>query len=213
MKGLISVFFLILSAADLYAQGMRTRIEQIPVQPLPIHQSPLESAGMLILNVNVERAEVYINKEFKGRTPLGEGGIPLTPGAYRIELKKEGYKPWEKEVEIPEDGEASLTVFLQQSTGILILRINVQGADVSIDGRVIGTTPLREGGVALPIGKHIIEITKKGYLAWSREVEVLEEKEITLAASLQEKQQEREEPAPKRSPRTRKDDIFIAPSP
>lgn len=211
MRGLIVIFVLILSVTDLAAEIARARIEQIPAQPLPAHQAPLESAGALILHANVERAEVYINKELKGQTPLREEGISLTPGAYRLEVKKEGYKTWAQEVEVPEDGEAVLSVSLQQKTGTLILRANVSGAEVSVNGRLIGTTPLREGGVMLPTGRHLIEVTKRGYLAWSREVEVIEEREVTLTAPLQQKQ---EEPAPRESPKPtpRRDEIIIAPS-
>ena len=210
MTGLVVILILLVSTVDLDAGTTRGRIQKIPAQRLPTHQAPLVSWGVVILQV-VEGARIYIDGQFKGQTPLTERGITLTPGTYSIEVKKKGYKPWAKKVEVPEDGEIPLTVSLQRRTGTVIIRTNVGGTEVFVDGALVDAARLGEG-LSLPLGKHIIRITKSGYRPWEKRVEVQEDKEVSLTASLEEKPEEpRFRKGPRVDPRD-EDDVFIMPS-
>ncbi len=54
--------------------------------------------GKITIKSSPEEASVYINGDYKGVTPLKN--IELPKGNYRIEVKKEGYGDWDKEVQI-----------------------------------------------------------------------------------------------------------------
>lgn len=52
----------------------------------------------------------------------------------------------------------------------LLLAINVDDAEVAIDGRQVGTSPLAP--LDLPPGRHTISVSARGFAPWSRMVEV-----------------------------------------
>ena len=70
--------------------------------------------------------------------------------------------------------------------GGLLLDVSEPGANVSIDGRLLGTTPL-DGQLALAPGPHLVEVTKEGFLPFRREVEIHPDQtlaqEVTLSPS------------------------------
>ncbi|MBI2641429.1 PEGA domain-containing protein [Candidatus Roizmanbacteria bacterium] len=55
----------------------------------------LSSTGILAISSHPRAAKVYINDTLKGVTDIN---LTLSPGAYRIEVKKDGYTSWSKEV-------------------------------------------------------------------------------------------------------------------
>jgi PEGA domain-containing protein len=61
--------------------------------------------------------------------------------------------------------------------GVLAVNANMEAVQLSIDGKVIGTTPAR---MQLTPGKHTIRGVLEGYDSWEKEVEVLAESEMNL---------------------------------
>ncbi len=179
------IFALTLFSPSLSAQAAEGRTDWIRVQPLPRHQAPLVSIGVLVLNVT-EQAEVYIDDRLVGEAPFRDRFIPLAPGSYTVDVKKEGYKPWAQAIDIPEDGEIHLSVSLKRRTGLLIVRPNVAGTEVFIDGVRKETARLLEGIKFTP-GEHTVRVTKKGFLPWERPVVVQEDKKIAVNPSLKER--------------------------
>lgn len=70
-----------------YARGYR----------LDIKQKSLNSTGILALSSNPKAAKVYINGELKGVTDLN---LTLPPGTYSVEIKKDGYTNWSKDLQL-----------------------------------------------------------------------------------------------------------------
>ncbi len=209
------IFALVVFPSNLGAQETRGHVQQIGVQPLPRHQAPLVSIGVLVLNI-AEQAEVYINNQFIGEAPLRDRFISLHPGSYNIVVKKEGYKSWVKKVEVPGNGEIHLSASLLRRTGILIIRPNIAGTDVFVDGVRKEISPLLEG-IRFTPGEHTIRITKRGFFPWERTVVVWEDKKITVNPSLQQKPEEPHfrEPSverPQKRSRNEEDEIIIFPS-
>lgn len=69
----------------------------------------------------------------------------------------------------------------------VVVRANVRGAEVFLDGRRVGTTPLvltKE----LSKGTHVIELRHEGYAPLRRELQVGAGKDYTIEAQLEEKQ-------------------------
>jgi hypothetical protein len=61
--------------------------------------------------------------------------------------------------------------------GVLSVNANMGAVQLSIDGKVVGTAPVR---MQLTPGKHTIRGVLEGYDAWEKEVEVLAESEMNL---------------------------------
>ena len=72
-------------------------------------------------------------------------------------------------------GEAGRGVFAIESTP--------PGAEVYVDGDFVGTTPIAEQGLAM--GKHDVELRKKGFVAWKRQLSVSAGAHATVAADME----------------------------
>ncbi|MEQ8275217.1 MAG: PEGA domain-containing protein [Deltaproteobacteria bacterium] len=60
---------------------------------------------------------------------------------------------------------------LADKKGYLVLDMREPGAKVTVDGRLIGVSPL-PGRLELPMGAHEVLIEKKGFLTWAKTVDV-----------------------------------------
>jgi len=67
-------------------------------------------------------------------------------------------------------------------SGYLLLHANEEGATVSLDGEMIGVTPLPLTRV--PGGRHDVELNKPSFVRWAREVQVVPEESTQLQAVL-----------------------------
>ena len=70
-----------------YAQGYRVNLSNQVV----------EGTGLLVANSHPQGASVLINDELKTAT---DDTLHLTPGNYKVRLEKDGYKAWEKQLQI-----------------------------------------------------------------------------------------------------------------
>jgi len=72
----------------------------------------------------------------------------------------------------------------QAATGIGILRVSSDpdGAEITVDGKFVGTTP---STLRLPAGPHDVEVKAKGRRPWRRTLEVLKDSEASLKATLE----------------------------
>ncbi|HKL63129.1 MAG TPA: PEGA domain-containing protein [Woeseiaceae bacterium] len=106
-----------------------------------------------------------------GDEPLGEtpATVELPEGRNELSLVREGYKPWEGRVVTFADTPVTLpTVELERADGVLRVRSNPPGANVTVDGRYRGQTPVR---ISLAPGRrHTIGLSKAGYRGYSRNV-------------------------------------------
>ena len=85
-NGIILVFFtLILIATIAYARGYRVDIQK----------GTMTSTGIIAISSDPQAAQVYVNGVSKGVTDIH---LTLPYGKYAIEVKKEGYTSWKKEV-------------------------------------------------------------------------------------------------------------------
>jgi hypothetical protein len=59
---------------------------------------------------------------------------------------------------------------LQSASGNLLFSVSEEGSDISIDGNLVGTSPLKR--LALPAGPHDVRVQKQGFVAWAQTVQV-----------------------------------------
>lgn len=89
------LFILIAPSAVLYSQGYRIDLEN----------KKFTQTGGLFIKAAPRQADIYIDGELEKRTDFFFGSVlieNLLPKKYKIEIKKEGYHPWEKTLEIKE---------------------------------------------------------------------------------------------------------------
>jgi len=66
---------------------------------------------------------------------------------------------------------------------LLVVESRPAGAAVFLDGRQIGTTPLKQPGVQ--VGAHAVRIELEGYRPWSASIQVVASDQNRVAASLE----------------------------
>lgn len=71
---------------------------------------------------------------------------------------------------------------LAGAQGFAAFRVSEEGADVELDGKVIGVTPM--GSYALASGPHRVRVLKTGFVAWSQDIMVQKNQTTLVNASL-----------------------------
>lgn len=165
-KGLVSVVF--------QHEGFKTETRELSmhageVQNLYLKMNPL--AGTLQLISVPDGGRFYINDIFRGKSPLVLTGIE--PGNYNIKVELDGFAPIAKEIVVANGASVSEEFRLANIMGRLEVRTLPAGAQVFIDGKLIGMTKQLGGETdgfseILPIeslveGEHVLIVKKEGY--------------------------------------------------
>ena len=136
----------------------------------------------LVINVkDISDARIYVDDSYVG---MGSARVETKKaGVRRIRVEKEGYKRYEVNVPIKDD-EVEVNVNLEPIRATLKLNTNPTGALVSIDGSVVGVTPL---STELSYGEHKITISKPEYKTQEIEIKVVDETPIVKDVVLKER--------------------------
>jgi len=117
----ICVFFFLLAAPGLvlYSQGYRFDFEH----------KKLTQTGAFYCKVLPRGAEVYLDGKLKDTTSFFTNALlieNLLPGSYEIEIKKDGYHPWQKTVQVSEKEvtEAKHIILIPQDANFQLLTEN-----------------------------------------------------------------------------------------
>jgi PEGA domain len=94
--------------------------------------------------------------------------IRLPIGRYRVTLTATGFRQRESEHDIAANSDTRVDTALEAARAQLTLRANVEAAEVKIDGRSVGFTPLSPQEVTE--GEHRIEISRPGYTSFASTV-------------------------------------------
>lgn len=138
------IFFLSAPLIILYYQGYR----------FDFKKKSLTQTGGLFLKVTPKQAEIYINNKLVRKTDFFFGSAlieNLLPKKYLVEVKKNGYFPWRKELEIKEKEvtEAKNIILFPQNPNFQLLLNDIKNLWFSPDGRKIivyeNPTPAESG--------------------------------------------------------------------
>ncbi len=135
--------------------------------------------GRVKINSNPSRAQVYINNEYKGLTPLS---LILPEGSYRVLAKLEGYKDYETTIIVEGNKEKEYTFNLSPRYGNLRIESKPSGAEVYIDGVYRGKTPLTIKNLLAKT--YELKLTYPGYSDIVEKVEIKEGIETRVSLSL-----------------------------
>ena len=171
-----------------------------PESPPPAALPPPEAAvaqGRLLVRSMPPGAEVIVNGESRGTTPLALAGLPYGP--YEVEVTLAGYPSRREQLmldagdpigslnadlTVPPAGGAPATSPPAEQVGIgsILAETRPPGAAVWLDQRLVGETPVSIPDV--PAGAHRIEFRLDGYRTWITTVEVAPATQARVAASL-----------------------------
>ena len=118
----------------------------------------LPAAGILELSSNPGGANVTLDGEFQGQTPLS---LSLEPGrAQRLMLTRPGYRRHSETVQLAAGASESKSITLAAQLGAIDLRVSPAEAEVRVNGRLLGRG---SQALSLPAVEHRVEVSLAGY--------------------------------------------------
>lgn len=129
---LLVLFFLITPLVVLYSQGYRFDLEK----------RKFVLTGAFFFKVEPKNAEVWISDKLKKETSILFGSIlieNLLPKSYQVQIKKPGYHPWKKNLEIKEKlvTEAKNIVLVPENLKFSTFLENIKDFRFSANGKEI----------------------------------------------------------------------------
>lgn len=108
-------------AVELRLDGYETQSREVAIvagEPriLQVELQPLAAPGLLSLELNVEGAEVYVDNELAGTTPL-DSPLSLPVGGHRLRVQREGYQPWNDDIVMESNQQITADVTLAHEEG------------------------------------------------------------------------------------------------
>ncbi len=119
---------------------------------------PDRPKATLKIQSQVPNAEVFLDGSSLGRAPVDRND--LDPGKHYVVVHKDGFTDFKREVILLENQVITMVADLAATGGLRILS-SPEGADVKIDGELIGKTPVQRD--AVPSGDHIVEFKMAGF--------------------------------------------------
>jgi len=161
---------------DKYVAFYRTKKGTDPADIVDVRAS-VQKCRLLMrpevtIGSNPEGAKVYLGNRstLLGQTPYV---TTLDPGVYTLFLDLAGYQPFEQSFEVRAGEPIKLYFKLEklQRVGSIVIKSNVRGASIFVDGRNIGLTPYAEK-IVVDEGQHQVTVQKDDYAPFSRELNV-----------------------------------------
>ena len=121
-------------------------------------------------------ATVFINGRLAGATPLIVRGIE--PGTYSLRIEKENFMPVIRTLDLQHGGIPVNEVLPKIATGMVKVEMKPIGAEVVLDGEVVGQTPLFLPEVQ--VGEHELLVRKTNCNPYSRRIQVEQGKQLSF---------------------------------
>ncbi len=149
-------------SVNLTSAGVTVQANLVPINAVAPPPPPAQYA--LTVNSNVSGAEVYLNGNRAGNTPLS---IQVAPGTYTVQVKAAGYNGYNQTFNVTGPTQVNATLATVQVT--LTVNSNVAGASVYLNGNLSGNTPLNLQVIA---GSYTVMVRAPGYNDYSQNVAV-----------------------------------------
>ena len=130
---------------------------------------------------------VFLDDRYLGVTPLSVE-VDAT-GAHLLRVEKRGYAPWRARADFGGEIVRVEARLAPEALGRLEVRTDPDGADVYVDGRLIGKSPTVAGDLSL--ASHQVRLVRAGYTAAERDVQLSAREptaklELTLSGRIEE---------------------------
>lgn len=145
---------LVIACAASSAEAQRRR----RTDPAPPPPPPAATTGTLTVTVLQEGAEVYVDEQLVGTSPIA--AQTLAPGTHTVRVRMPGFSEYSDVVTVVAGEAADMPVELFALSEALNITTTPPGAHVFVDGNFMGETPVE---VDLVDGAHSVRVTLHGY--------------------------------------------------
>jgi tetratricopeptide (TPR) repeat protein len=111
-------------------------------------------------------ATVFINGRLAGATPVSLSG--MSSGQYAVRIEKNGFQPVARTLDLPTTGAKVFEKLAVSPAGSLRIDVKPRGAEVLLDGEMMGTTPLYIP--AVPAGVHELVVRRTNFKTYSEKI-------------------------------------------
>lgn len=147
--------------------------------PAPTAAPAVKPAARVMVTSPTTGAVVSLDGASTSEAPfIGE----VKPGKHAVTVKAKGFTPEKRDVQLFPGGVLALDFPLKELPALLSVDAPA-GAEITVDGQVVGVTPLASP-VPLTHGRHFLAVMRNGALAWTRDVDVVHGETTTVQASL-----------------------------
>lgn len=129
--------------------------------------SPIPVFGSLIVTSQPSQATVLVDGKEMGVTPLQLAKLPV--GNHQISIRRDGYQAAEKTVEVKENAETEADFKLSNMCKVTVTTSAAPGAEVYMDGRSIGNSPI---SMEVPAGKHRFKVTANNFYPYEETINI-----------------------------------------
>jgi hypothetical protein len=149
----------------------------------------LDTSGTLYVMSDPSGSNVYLDAVYKGSTPITLNN--LASGTHIVQIDHAGYYDWKSTVEVPNGGTKTVSATLNpmptSGTGWIYVSSSPGGATVTVDGNIVGQTPV-SGTLklnAVATGSHTVTLSLGGYQQYSQSLSILPNTVSEVSAVLQ----------------------------
>jgi outer membrane receptor protein involved in Fe transport len=107
--------------------------------------------------------------------------LQLPPGRRTLQVRKEGFLPSYRRVEVPAKASIAADFVLAPVTGGLVVNADERGASVEVDGRLVGFAPVV---LEVPVGERKVKLSYPGFQVLETSVTVKAGEQARLELSL-----------------------------
>jgi len=151
--------------------------------------TPRPTTGKLVVDVDEDDASIYLDDEFVGRSPVE--ALELKPGRYSITVRKRDFLDSVVSLEISAGQIIQTKIRMQKAPfGIIYIDISQDGAEVFLDNKRIGISPVP--GYRVSSGVHMVGVRRPGFFGESKRIELSPGDTVHVEFSLQPRPQTRE---------------------
>lgn len=147
-----------------------------------VHADAQRAMGTLALTSSTLGAEVFIDGDSVGTTPL-KGSLTLTADEHTLKVVKPGYAPLIDVVKIGKHKVTKVDVDLTPVAGILRVKANIKESRVFVDGKFVGEAPLE---AEVGVGARAVLVSRAGYKDFFQNVEAVAGQVVALEVTLDE---------------------------
>jgi hypothetical protein len=160
---------------EVKAPGYQSRHESVTVNTgqsvvlkldLPVVDPAAATNGKIKVVSPVPEAKVFIDGASVGTVPVEK---EASAGEHFVTVQQVGYAKFEQKIVVEATKVFTVTAELR-AIGTLRFLSNVEGAEVVLDGQVIGKTPLVKDDV--DVGEHVVTMRQVGYRDFEEAVKV-----------------------------------------
>lgn len=151
-----------------------------PTPPPPAKKGEVKTEVVVKLAKEAKRAHLFIDDKDMGALPLEPQDV--TPGAHTLVVKAPAHANWTKKVTVAAGKTISEMASLEATGGLLSVASDVLGADVFVNGKSVGSTPVEDAEV--PAGSAEVLVKKQGYKDGTTTASIVKGREASVTVKL-----------------------------